>query len=58
MYKDQLQGKKQKKEKPKYTVLDEITKNEIQRYQKIKMYNNRSNKYLKLMKILLEELPG
>jgi hypothetical protein len=29
MYKDQLQGKKQEKEKPKYTVLDEITKKEI-----------------------------
>jgi hypothetical protein len=25
MYKDQLQGKKQEKEKPEYTVLDEIT---------------------------------
>jgi hypothetical protein len=25
MYKDQLQGKKQEKEKPEYIVLDEIT---------------------------------
>jgi hypothetical protein len=29
MYKDQLQGKKQEKEKPEYTVLDEITEKEI-----------------------------
>jgi hypothetical protein len=29
MYTDQLQGKKQEKEKPEYTVLDEITENEI-----------------------------
>ena len=29
MYTDQLQGKKQEKEKPEYTVLDEIIENEI-----------------------------
>jgi hypothetical protein len=29
MYKDQLQGKKQEKEKPEYTMLDEITEKEI-----------------------------
>jgi hypothetical protein len=29
MYKDQLQGKKQEKEKQEYTVLDEITEKEI-----------------------------
>jgi hypothetical protein len=29
MYKDQLQGKKQEKEKPEYTVLDEIIEKEI-----------------------------
>jgi hypothetical protein len=29
MYKHQLQGKKQEKEKPEYTVLDEITEKEI-----------------------------
>jgi hypothetical protein len=29
MYKHQLQGKKQEKEKPKYTMLDEITEKEI-----------------------------
>jgi hypothetical protein len=29
MYKDQLQGKIQEKEKPKYTVLDEIIEKEI-----------------------------
>jgi hypothetical protein len=28
MYKYQLQGKKQKKEKPEYTMLDEITEKE------------------------------
>jgi hypothetical protein len=28
-YKDQLQGKKQEKEKPEYTILDEITEKEI-----------------------------
>jgi hypothetical protein len=29
MYKDQLKGKKQEKEKPEYTVLDEIPEKEI-----------------------------
>jgi hypothetical protein len=29
MYKDQLEGKKQEKEKQEYTVLDEITEKEI-----------------------------
>ena len=29
MYKDQLQENKQEKEKPEYTVLDEITEREI-----------------------------
>jgi hypothetical protein len=29
MYKDQLQGKKHKKEKLEYTMLDDITENEI-----------------------------
>ena len=29
MYKDQLQAKKHEKEKPKYTVIDEITEKEI-----------------------------
>jgi hypothetical protein len=29
MYKDQLRGKKQEKEKPEYIVLDEITEKEI-----------------------------
>jgi hypothetical protein len=29
MYKDQLQGKKQEKEKQEYTVLDEIIEKEI-----------------------------
>ena len=29
MYKDQLQGNKQEKEKPEYTMLDEITEKEI-----------------------------
>ena len=29
MYKDQLQGKKEEKEKTQYTVLDEIKENEV-----------------------------
>jgi hypothetical protein len=29
MYKYQLQGKKEEKEKPEYTLLDEITEKEI-----------------------------
>jgi hypothetical protein len=58
IYKDQLKGKIQEKEKLKYTVLDEITEKKIQRYRKIKMYNNMSNKYLKLLQVLLEYLPG
>jgi hypothetical protein len=33
MYKDQLQGKKQEKEKPEYIVLDEITEKEIPKEQ-------------------------
>jgi hypothetical protein len=34
MYKDELQGKKQEKEKPEYTVLDEITEKEISKVPK------------------------
>jgi hypothetical protein len=33
-------------------------KNKFQMYQKIKMYNNRRNRYLKLLQVLLEDLPG
>jgi hypothetical protein len=33
-------------------------KNKFQRYQKIKMYNNRRNWYLKLLQVLLEDLLG
>jgi hypothetical protein len=33
-------------------------KKKFQRYQKIKMYNNRRNRYLKLLQVLLEDLPG
>jgi hypothetical protein len=58
MYKDQLQGKKHEKEKHEYTVLDEITEKEIPREPKIKMYNNRSRRYLKHLQVLLEDLPG
>jgi hypothetical protein len=36
MYKDQLQGKKQEKEKPEYTMLDEITEKEIPKVPKNK----------------------
>jgi hypothetical protein len=33
-------------------------KKKFQRYHKIKMYNNVSNMYLKLLQVLLEDLPG
>ena len=33
-------------------------KKKLQRYQKIKMYNNRSSRYLKLLQVLLEDIPG
>jgi hypothetical protein len=33
-------------------------KNKFQRYQKIKMYNNKRNMHLKLLQVLLEYLPG
>jgi hypothetical protein len=49
MYKDRFQGKKQENKKQEYTVLDEITEKKFQRYQKIKMYNKRGNRYLKLL---------
>jgi hypothetical protein len=51
-------GKKQENKKQEYTVLDEITEKKFQRYQKIKMYNKRRNRYLKLLQVLLEDLPG
>jgi hypothetical protein len=58
MYKDQLQGKKQKKKNHNTQCLMRSLKKKFQRYQKIKMYNNRSNMYLKLLQVLLEDLPG
>jgi hypothetical protein len=39
-------------------VLEEIKEMKFQRYQKIKMYKNRSSKHLKLLQVLLEYLPG
>jgi hypothetical protein len=33
-------------------------KNKFQRYQKIKMFNNMIKRYLKLLQVLLEYLPG
>jgi hypothetical protein len=58
MYKDQLQGKKQKKKNQNTQCLMRSLKKKFQRYQKIKMYNNRRNRYLKLLQVLLEYLPG
>jgi hypothetical protein len=48
MYKYQLQGKKQEKKNQNTHCLMRSLKKKFQRYQKIKMYNNRRNKYLKI----------
>jgi hypothetical protein len=53
-----LQGKKHEKEKKNTQCLMRSLKKKLQRYQKIKMYNNRSSRYLKLLQVLLEDLPG
>jgi hypothetical protein len=58
MYKDQLQRKKQEKEKHNTQCLMRSLKKKFQRYRKIKMYNNRRSMYLKLLQVLLEYLPG
>jgi hypothetical protein len=39
-------------------VLDEITEKEIPKEPEIKMYNNKRNRYLKHLQVLLEDLPG
>jgi hypothetical protein len=48
--------KKKKNQNTQYLMRS--MKKKFQRYQKIKMYNNRSNMYLKLLQVLLEYLPG
>jgi hypothetical protein len=58
MYKDQLQGKIQEKKNQNTHFLMRSLKNKFQRCQKIKMYNNRRNMYLKLLQVLLEYLPS
>ena len=58
MYKNQLQGKKQETEKQEYTVFDEITEKEIPKEPENQMYNSRSNRYLKHLQVLLEDLQG
>jgi hypothetical protein len=59
MYKDQLHRERNMKKKNQNTqCLMRSLKNKFQRYQKIKMYNNRRNRYLKLLQVLLEYLPG
>jgi hypothetical protein len=48
-----------KKKKNKNTqCLMRSLKKKFQRNQKIKMYNKRSNKYLKHLQVLLENIPG
>jgi hypothetical protein len=47
-----------KKKKQNTQCLMRSLKRKLQRYQKIKMYNNRSNRYLQLLQVLLEDLPG
>jgi hypothetical protein len=58
MYKDQLQGKKQKKKNKNTQCLMRSLKKKFQRNLKIKMYNNRCSRYLKHLQVLLEDLPG
>ena len=58
MYKDQLQGKKQEKEKPEYTVLDEITEKEIPKVPENQYVQKQEQQYLKLQQVLLEDLPS
>jgi hypothetical protein len=57
MYKDQLQGKKQEKKTHNTQCLMKSKKMKLQRFQKIKMYNNKS-RYLKLLQVLLEDILG
>jgi hypothetical protein len=47
-----------KKKNQNIQCLMRLLKNKLQRYKKTKMYNNRRNRYLKLLQVLLEYLPG
>ena len=63
MHKNQLQEKEHKKERKEYIVLDEITeKVKVPEIIIIKSHNNNnhhnSNKHLKHLKLVLEDLPG
>jgi hypothetical protein len=58
MYKDQLQVKKQEKKNQNTQFLMRSSKKKFQRYPKNKMYNNRTNTYLKLLQVFLEDLLG
>jgi hypothetical protein len=58
MYKNQLQGNKQEKKNKNTQCLMRSLKKKFQRNQKIKMYNNKRNMYLKLLQVWLEYLPG
>jgi hypothetical protein len=58
MYKDQLHERNRKKKNHNTQCLMRLLKRKVQRYQEIKMHNNRSNRYLKLLQVLLEYLPG
>jgi hypothetical protein len=49
MYKYQLQGKKRKKKNQNTQCLMRSLKKKFQRNQKIKMYKNRRNRYIKLL---------
>jgi hypothetical protein len=51
------EGNRKKKNQNTQCLMRSL-KNKFQRYQKIKMYNNMRNKYLKLLQVLLEDLPG
>jgi hypothetical protein len=50
--------RKKKKKNQNTQCLMRSLKKKFQRYQKIKMYNNMINKYLKLLQVLLEDLPS
>jgi hypothetical protein len=51
------EGKRKKKNHNTQCLMRSLKK-KFQRYQKIKMYNNKSNRYLKLLQVLLEDIPG
>ena len=58
MYKDQLQRKKREKEDMEYIVLDEIKENEIPKAPENQNDQQQQEVYLKLLQVLLENLPG